>query len=86
MTIYHGDTMIVEEIEREVSKLAEQNGLELTENAHKVCSFRARAEIPLSICPCARADKERYCISKKCMDDIEAYGVCHCQVFKKKGK
>ena len=78
--------MTVEEIELAVSKLAKENGLELTENAYKICSFRARADIPLSVCPCARADKERFCISKKCMDDINNLGVCHCNCFKKRGE
>ena len=78
--------MTVEEIEQEVSKLAKENGLELTENAHKVCAFRARADIPLSVCPCARADKERYCISPKCMEDIKTVGECHCRVFAKRGE
>lgn len=76
----------VEEIELAVSKLAKENDLELTENAHNVCAFRARADIPLSVCPCARADKERFCISAKCMEDINAIGVCHCQVFRKRGE
>ena len=77
--------MTVEEIEQAVSKLAKENDLELTENAHKVCAFRARADIPLSVCPCARADKERYCISQKCMEDINTIGVCHCNCYRKKG-
>lgn len=78
--------MSLEEIELAVSKLAKENGLELTENAHNVCAFRARADIPLSVCPCARADKERYCISPKCMQDIIDHSTCHCNVFRKRGE
>ena len=35
-------------------------------------------------CPCAPDDKDRYCISQKCIEDIEKEGTCICGLFKKK--
>ena len=78
--------MNIDEIEVSVAKLAQENGLELTDNAHNICAFRARADIPLSVCPCSRGDSERFCISPKCMDDINKFGKCHCNCFRKKGE
>lgn len=67
-----------------LKELAEKNGLELTENAHKIAEFRAKQQIPLDICPCAKDDMDRGCISAKCMREIKETGTCHCNCFKKK--
>lgn len=67
----------------ELKKLADANGYQLTENAIKICAFRARADIPLSKCPCSQNDPNRYCISEKCKEDIEMHNLCHCHCFQK---
>lgn len=36
-------------------------------------------------CPCAKNDPERFCISKKCKEDIERDGVCRCGAYCKRG-
>lgn len=78
--------MTLDEYETEMKKLAKENNLELTENAHNIARFRARADITMDKCPCSPNDPERYCISEKCMDDIVATGTCHCQCYRRKGK
>ena len=77
--------MTLDEYENIIRKMAKEYGVELTENAHNIARFRAMANITMDKCPCSQNDPERYCISKKCMDDIMTTGKCHCQCFKKKG-
>ena len=74
--------MNADDILLEMKKLAQDNGVELTDNAINIARFRARANIPLSICPCCRGDTSRYCISYQCLRDIEILGKCHCQAFR----
>lgn len=74
--------MNADDILLEMKKLAQDNGVELTDNAINIARFRARANIPLSVCPCCRGDKSRYCISYQCLRDIEILGKCHCQAFR----
>jgi hypothetical protein len=78
--------MTLDEYEAEMKKLAKENNLELTENAHNIARFRERTQLPMSKCPCSQNDPERYCISEKCMDDIISTNRCHCQCFQRKGK
>ena len=78
--------MTLDEYESEMKKLAKENNLELTENAHNIARFRERTQLPMSKCPCSQNDPERYCISEKCMDDIISTNRCHCQCFQRKGK
>jgi hypothetical protein len=73
--------MNADDILLEMKKLAQDNGVELTDNAINIARFRARANIPLSVCPCCRGDTSRYCISYQCLRDIEILGKCHCQAF-----
>lgn len=35
-------------------------------------------------CPCDPDNKNRYCGSKLCQNDINEYGICHCGCFKRK--
>ena len=65
----------------ELKKIADKNGFKLSQNAEKVARYREVADIPLSICCCHKNDKERFCISQKCMDDIKNNGICACNVF-----
>ena len=75
--------MTEDEYEIAIKNKAKEFGVELTENAYKIARFRARADITMDKCPCSQNDPERYCISKKCMDDIMTTGKCHCQCFRK---
>lgn len=76
--------MTEDDIYLELKKLADANGYQLTENAIKICAFRARADIPLTKCPCSQNDPNRYCISETCKQDIEQHGRCHCSCYCKK--
>ena len=76
--------MSQDEIYIQLQKLAKENNVELTDNAVNIARFRARAAIPLDKCPCSPLDKERGCISKKCMDEIKTVGICHCQCYRRK--
>lgn len=78
--------MTKDEILAEMKLIAEENGVELTENAEKIASFRARAKIPLNVCPCAKDVPAPYrgCIGYICMDEIKNFGVCKCNCFQKR--
>ena len=66
-----------------LTKAAKDANLELTENAHNIARFRAMAGIDMDKCPCSPNDPTRYCISKKCMEDIKKFSRCHCNAFRK---
>ena len=76
--------MSQDEIYIKLQKLAKENDVEITDNAVNIARFRARAAIPLDKCPCSPLDKERGCISKKCLDEIKTIGTCHCQCYRRK--
>ena len=76
--------MNADKILQDMQTLAKKNNVELTDTAINIARFRARAGIPLSKCPCSPLDKERGCISNKCMHEIETLGKCHCQAFGRK--
>lgn len=73
--------IIGEIIYRTLADIANKNNVLLTENAHKIANFRAKQNIPLNVCPCAKDDVDRGCISAKCMREIKEKGVCHCNCF-----
>ena len=73
-----------DDIYLELQRLAKENNVELTDNAVNIARFRARAGIPLDICPCERGNPERGCISAKCMNEIEMFNECHCRCFRKR--
>ena len=75
--------MTEDEIYNALQRLAKDNNVELTENAIKIARFRARADIPLNVCPCEQNNKNRGCISPLCMMEIQTLGKCHCQCFKR---
>lgn len=70
----------------QIKIIAEQNGVELTENAPKVAKARAMMNCPLDKCICCPNDNEMFCISKKCMQHIKEHGKCHCNCYKLKGE
>ena len=76
--------MTKDEILAEMKLIAEENGVELTENAEKIASFRAKANIPLNICACDKQNPFRGCISNLCMKEIKEEGQCHCHLFQKR--
>lgn len=76
--------MTEEEYYNQAKKLADENGFVLTENAHRICAFRARADISMDKCPCEQNNPKRFCISELCKEDIEKFGRCHCNCYYKK--
>lgn len=75
--------MSLEEYEQLLLKIANENGLELTENAYKIAKFRARTQLPMNKCPCEQKALDRGCIGPKCWEEINRDGICLCQCFKK---
>ena len=65
--------MNADEIMNELKLIAEEQGYELTDNAEKIEKFRARANIPLSVCPCAKDVPAPYrgCVGHICKEEIE---------------
>lgn len=68
----------------EMVALAKAHNVEITENAVKIANFRERTGTPITVCPCAKGDAARGCISEKCLHEIETLGQCCCRAFKKK--
>lgn len=69
---------------QELKRIAEDNNLELTENAPKIAKFREKHNISLSVCPCEQSDTDRGCIGKKCWEELRKDGICLCHCFKVK--
>ena len=65
--------MNADEIMNELKLIAEEQGHELTDNAEKIEKFRAMANIPLSVCPCAKDVPAPYrgCVDHICKEEIE---------------
>lgn len=78
--------MNAEEILQEMKLIAEENGYELTENAEKIAKFRARADIPMNLCPCDIKNPYRGCVGIKCHIEIKEEGECHCRCFRRVDK
>lgn len=78
--------MNAEEYMNEMKLIAEEQGYELTENAEKIAKFRARANVPLSVCPCDKDSPAPYrgCVGFICADEIKEKGVCKCNCFRRK--
>lgn len=62
---------------------AEQAGVEPTELLDKIAAARIRFGLDITECPCAKEDKDRGCISAKCLREIQEQGICHCHCFKR---
>ena len=75
--------MTKDEILSEMKIIAEENGVELTENAEKIASLRAKMCIGLNKCVCDKDNPYRGCISNICKKELEDYKICHCKCFKK---
>ena len=63
-------------------KLADVNGYTLTENAEKIANAKLNffGEKQWAKCPCD-PESDRACISKRCKEDIERDGICHCSLY-----
>lgn len=73
---------MVKKIIEKFEKLANVNGYILTENAEKIANAKLNffGEAKWAKCPCD-PESDRACISKKCKEDIERDGVCHCNLY-----
>lgn len=76
--------MTKDEILSEMKLIAEENGVDLTENAEKIASFRARTGLDLGKCVCYPKNPYRGCISSLCMKEIKEEGLCHCRCFQRR--
>lgn len=72
------------ELIEDMKIIAEENEVDLTENAEKIASFRAKRGIGLGKCVCEPNNPYRGCISSLCMSEIKENGICHCRCFKKR--
>lgn len=71
-------------IEEQMRILAYQFNVEPTENLPKIARAREMMKIGIDVCPCDAKDKERGCISPKCLREIKANGTCHCSSYRRK--
>lgn len=74
-----------EKILENITKLAKENGYDLTKHAPKIAmaKFRFFGEDDWARCPCD-PDSDRACISEHCHKDIEKNGTCHCHCYCRK--
>lgn len=75
----------VEEITKKIEKMAEENGWELTGNQQKIAKVKHRFfGEEWYRCPCYPQDDTIHgCGTEACKAEIEANGVCHCNLFRK---
>lgn len=76
--------MTIDEYMDLLDKIATENNLDLTDNAFNIARFRARTQLPISVCPCEQGAKNRGCIGEKCWDEINKDGKCLCNCFRKR--
>lgn len=73
------------ELKQKLLQIAEENGLEPTENFERIVRVKEKFGIGVR-CPCDKENPDRYCCSPLCLSDIETKGTCHCKCWKKKGE
>ena len=71
-------------MEEKMRELAKLHNVEPTENLPKIAKARVIMKIGIEVCPCAPNDKERGCISAKCLKEIMESGICHCRCYRSK--
>lgn len=77
---------MVEEIKKEILKIAETNDFEVSNNIDKIINAKLRffGEDEWRRCPCDRDNNGRFCCSTQCQKDVRETGACHCNLFKRK--
>ena len=70
-------------IEEQMRELAKLHNVEPTENLPKIAKARKIMKIGIDVCPCAAGDKDRGCISEKCLKEIAENGICHCRAYRR---
>lgn len=70
-------------MEEQMRELAKLHNVEPTENLPKIAKARGIMKIGIEVCPCAPDDKERGCISLKCLKEIVEGGICHCRCYRR---
>lgn len=79
-------SILTTQMYREMVKRAKEAEVDLTKVTRKIAAARVRFGLDILTCPCAKDDKDRGCISAKCMREIQETGLCHCTAFKRKEK
>lgn len=74
----------IKAMEEAMLALADHYDVVATENLPKIAKARVRMKLDITECPCASKDKDRGCISAKCLREIRENGICHCTAFKRK--
>ncbi|MBQ9737902.1 MAG: hypothetical protein IJV75_00095 [Alphaproteobacteria bacterium] len=79
--------MVEERIKSEIKEMADNIGFDLTDNVDKIIKAKLRffGEENWRKCPCDRGNEERFCCSNQCQKDVNENGVCHCNMFKRRG-
>lgn len=78
--------MEVSEVVEKIKELADRNGFDVTDNIEKIARAKNRMfGDEWQTCPCDRDNQERFCCSQLCQSDVRSKGVCHCNLFKRKG-
>lgn len=72
-------------IKTKLNRIAERNGLETTELLGSIATVKKSLLRERWIyCPCEPEDAKRYCGSRKCLNEINKQGICHCGLFRRK--
>lgn len=71
-----------EEIQKEITKFAEENNLLVTKYMPAIAEAKRRMGGDWRKCPCHREGKH-FCGSETCMKEIKENGVCGCNLFMK---
>ena len=71
------------DLREDMLEVAKRKGVEPTEYFDRVVLAKTLMKLGLD-CPCAKDDRERYCISDKCFKEIQDKGECHCHCWKRK--
>lgn len=74
--------MKAEEIQNEIFKFAKENGYKVTKYAPAIAEAKRRMCADWRSCPCHR-DKQHFCGSPTCAEEINTKGVCGCNLYRK---
>lgn len=68
----------------QMEQIAKDKNVLLSNNAIKKARARALLNIPLTQCICDKGNTSKFCISEKCLKDIQENGICGCRTFLRK--
>ncbi len=76
-------TMEKQKLKDALIRLSVLKNVDISDKVDKIVNAKTILDVGFR-CPCCPDDREMACISKKCYNEIQQNGVCHCGLFKKK--